>query len=313
MNSVFDDDREARHAAVTWSRAWEAVPDVRRAVLVELGEVVLDRQAVCIALASEGASSELVRLRRRALYLETDDVRLLVDPVAPGAFARTPFGERHRSLEPAVDAVSVLDAPLVEALVAASVDPASLTALALTNLRGQWLSPLTGVDRGAGGVVAPLLGPRPIHVGAGLVAYAARGGRDLARSTLPRPETFDATRLVEAAPFEKLGRSILFVTTDVPDPGALAVVFRHRGRTQIFTPSAHLADAHHPYESSRAGLRRAARLHDLDVAPRGDVGDLARAFRVMRFERDLADADPSRPSHRSIVTPLAPADECFAL
>lgn len=303
---------EAARALGTEASAIHAGERLAHAICVHLAPVVslsrtpiapmwLEPWAACAPLHRTAPA----RLVRTATIARTPRGLACIDPTLPEAWARTPLGERMRSLHPEATRESF---PLT--LRMAVGPPEHFTEIVLTDLRFQSLRALLGTTHGDGlePALPPFFPKARVYVSALDWAHLAHPDAlpteeraALVRGGLARLRT-DALVLVDRPLVTDAG--LVLVPTGGLTPGTLTVampVRDSRVRVAVVTSQATTRDAYSPYESALAGLREHARLRDTDVAPRGDALDQAAHLRALRFERALADRDPKDPRFHDIL------------
>jgi hypothetical protein len=317
--SDFDAAREVVGAgarAHALRRAAERLGDRLRAAApatrVEL--LALDRLPATARAAFDGALAAPVRwvtLERRALYLELPGVgaeatplRVLVDPVAPGAWQRSPWGARFVEKHPRRARALGRGCSIEAALAGIGVTCESIDLVVITHLRGQDLRPLLGTVRGDG-----LEGPRP-----GLFPRARWLVTRTEWEDALAPHDHERPHIVQGG-LDRLDRTALMIVDRdlaitpaaawVRTPGVTAghaTLFVHARRgTLAWTSHGTAVDAWSPYHARLPGLR--ARVRELGVAcvPRGDCASRIDALTSMGIERAVADRRADAPVFHRIV------------
>lgn len=286
----FSDETDALHAGerLAWTMTRDLAPAVSIA-RVPLAPMWLEPWAACQPLTVSGP----VRLVRTATVIRTRTDLVCIDPSLPSAWARTPLGERMRSLHGARTG-ETFPMSLDEAL-----GPPGYTEVIFTSLAFQSLCELLGTTETDG--LEPLLAP--YFPGARIVVGAdalrrARSEHEHAtdvRGGLSRLRT-DAVLEVSEPTLLPSGLVAIPTGGHVPEHLAIACVVKlDRPRVAVMTSQVTTREAFAPYESSLPGLREHARLRDTELTPRGDAHDALAHRRALRFERALADRDPEDP------------------
>ncbi|MBX7197371.1 MAG: hypothetical protein K1X94_35300 [Sandaracinaceae bacterium] len=285
------DDAHAVHAGerLAWAMSQELAPAVSLS-RTPLAPMWMERWAACQALGASGP----LRLVRTATIVRTATDLVCIDPCLPDAWARTPLGERMRSLHPR-ETSETFPMTLTEAL----GPPGHFTEVIFTSVGFQSLRELLGATHGDGleHALAPYFQGARVIVGPSALS---RARTELDRSTDVR-DGFARLRVdhvTEITGPTLLPSGLVAVPTGGYVPEHLAVAFVQkidRPRVAVVTSQVTSREQLSPYESSLPGLREHARLRDTELAPRGDAADRAAHVSALRFERALADRDPADP------------------
>ncbi|AKF11020.1 hypothetical protein [Sandaracinus amylolyticus] len=295
--------------------AGEALAErLRDAAPVRRVEVLaLDRVPVRAELALDGALRAPVRwmeLERRMLFLELESgARVVVDPVEPGSWSRTPWGtwlaEAHprrarRALQQGRSAGA--------ALASIGVEADTIDVAILTHLRGQDLRALIGTAHGDG-----VEGPRESMLPRARWIVSAT---ELASAAVP--DDLERAHLVRDVRARVAEDRIEAITRDVSLRGSVAVMHApgltegqlgvavHDARG-VFVWSAQgvAVDCWSPYHARLPGLRERVRELDVEAIPRGDAWSRGEALISMALERAVADRRQDAPAMHRVVPSAA--------
>lgn len=297
----FADETEALHAGerLAWTMARDLAPAISIA-RVSIAPMWLEAWAACQPLVA----SAPVRLVRTATVIRTRTDLVCIDPCLPSAWARTPLGERMRSLHDARTS-ETFPMTLSEAIgpvgtvTSGRHEQQRYTEVIFTSLAFQSLRELLGTTHtdGLEAELAPYFPDARIVVGPGALSRARTEHEHATdvRGGLARVRTEGVLEITEPT---LLPSGLVAVPTGghVPEHLAIACVTKlDRPRVTVMTSQVTTRDAFAPYESSLPGLREHARLRDTELTPRGDAHDALAHRRALRFERALADRDPEDP------------------
>lgn len=296
--------RPAGARARALRRAGERLGErLRRGPVARRLEVLpLDRIPCRASVAFDGALRARwgwLALERRALYAEIEIGgavrRLVLDPVEPHAWTRTPWGERVVERRPA-EARRPGARSVVGALASIGVRPEQIDVAIVTHLRGQDLRPMVGTERGDG-----LEGPRPsVFPRARWIVDAGEWADALDPDEHERPylvrdglERVARGRVVLVEQDLALGPSAALVSTPGLTAGHRSFFVRAQAGVLVWSSHGVSAQAWSPYHASLPGLRERVREMGFECIPRADCASRRDALGSMSFERAAADADPS--------------------
>ncbi|UJR85570.1 hypothetical protein [Sandaracinus amylolyticus] len=307
--------RAMRLAGEALGERLRAAPPARR---VEV--LVLDRAPVRAEVALDGSLRAPVRwmeLERRMLFLElASGARVVVDPVEPGAWARTPWGTWLADAHPRRSERALAHGRSVGAALASiGVEADTIDVAILTHLRGQDLRALVGTAHGDGmeGPRESVL-PRARWIVSATELASAAVPDDLERAHLVR----DVRARVAEARFEPLERdvvidgSVAVVRAPGLTAGTLGVVVRDARGVFAWSAQAVAPDCWSPYHARLPGLRERVRELDLEAIPRGDAWSRGEALVSMALERAAADHRHDVPALHRVVPSSALCGHAFA-
>jgi hypothetical protein len=304
--------RALRRAGEALGERLRAAPPVARAVVLPI-----DRVPCAAHVAFDGAMTAPVRwvtLERRALYLELEidgrTTRVIVDPVEPGSWARTPWGEWFAESSPRKRKPLARGARTIEdALASIGVARASIDLAIATQLRGQDLRRLVGTSRGDG-----LEPPRPGTFARWMIPAKEWDGAHaphdhekpyLVRHGLDRLDE----GVVERGGDVALGASAALIGTPGYTAGHATLFVRTERGVAAWTSHGVAVDAWTPYHARVSGLRERVRENGSECVPRGDAASREDAITSMAFERAVIDRVEQAPAFH-LVRPreeLAPS------
>jgi hypothetical protein len=282
-----------------------------RALRLEVLE--LDRIPIGAHAALDGALAVTMRwleLSRRALYLELPrarearPLRVLVDPVEPGAWQRTPWGARFAERRPRRTRALGRGRSIERALGSIGVPSEAIDIVVVTHLRGQDLRRLVGTVRGDG-LEGPHVGlfPRAIWFIPRLEWEDARAPHPhevphLVRGGLDR---IDTARVVFFDRDVAIASSAALIRTPGLTTGHASLFVRGPEGVLAWTSSGVAVDCWSPYHARIPGLRARARELDAECVPRGDSASRLDALSSMAIERAIADRRADEPAFHQIL------------
>lgn len=307
---------EARAAGASGARvralraAGEALGErLRTAAIARVEVLALDRVPCRRATVLDGATSGggWGALERRMLFVEVERgierLRLVVDPVAPGSWRKTPWGSWLAEAHPRRARAAMQGArDVATALASIGVEPASIDLALFTHLRGQDLRALVGTARGDG-----LEGPRPsvLPNARWLVSAteweSAGIPHDLERAQLVRAvrERVAEARVEPFATDLAIGGAVAVVRSPGLTEGHASVLVNERGGVRVWSGHGVSPECWSPYHARLPGLRERVRELDLEAVPRGDAFSRGDALTWMALERAASDRDAVKPAlHR---------------
>lgn len=249
-----------------------------------------------------------IALERRMLFVEVElegaPLRVLVDPIAPGAWERTPWGAHFVERYPRRARALRAGARGIEAgLASIGVAASDIEVAILTTLRDQDLRLTVGTARGdgIGGPRASVL-PEAAWVVTRAEWESAHDPHEHERPRLVRDgmDRVDASRVRATETDLALGASAALIAT----PGLTAghASFAVRGPDGMCVWSGHgvAPDAWAPYHGRYRGLRERVRALDHECVPRGDAACREAALTSMSVERAIADRSAISPAFSMI-------------
>lgn len=246
-------------------------------------------------------------LERRMLFVEIEiggaTQRVVVDPVEPGAWMRTPWGAWFAETHPR-RAKKMRRRTLDAAIASIGIERASIDIAVVTHLRGQDLGATIGTSRGDG-VAGPRASafPRAAWIIGAFEWSSAIDPHDDERPHLVRGgmDRLDEARVTRIDRDLALGTGAALIRTPGLTPGH--ATFVARGPNGVLAWSSHgvAVDCWSPYHGRVPGLRARVRERDVECVTRSDVASRQDALTSMSLERAIVDRRRDQPAFHLVV------------